>query len=395
VGGMSMTTGDAKATPLEFAYILHLLDHDRMVRHEGGRYGLLPYAFARSHMFKRLARLGETYGFEVLPRRRVCIRSPLGSICHGNIVLILMSPAEIMAQPSRALDLILRACRKARSQGAEIIGLGGLAAVVGGMGRSVQDAMDVPITTGNSYTACAALATFERARQSLGGDFPPDPPVVLGGAGGIAACIAEALAEQGHAPILVGPPAKPLRSLVELLRSRYGAQVEICPDVQPALERSRVVFGASSTGGKIEQRQLRPGSVVIDVAQPRDVVGDEPLRDDVLILDGEIVSLPASNQPPFDFFRLGANRTYACLGELILLALEGRRESFSLGKKLDLRRIREIGALADRHGFGPTDFFSFDKPLPPAALDRFRRTSSDAWSGTPRGHPGHFQGVRP
>lgn len=43
---------------------------------------------------------------------------------------------------------------------------------------------------------------------------------------------------------------------------------------------------------------------------------------------------------------------WACLGETALLALAERYEAFSIGRDLDLRRVKEIYRLAREHGVG-------------------------------------------
>jgi predicted amino acid dehydrogenase len=39
------------------------------------------------------------------------------------------------------------------------------------------------------------------------------------------------------------------------------------------------------------------------------------------------------------------------MAETMVLALEGRRESYSLGKDVQLERVHEIAQLARKHGF--------------------------------------------
>ncbi len=43
--------------------------------------------------------------------------------------------------------------------------------------------------------------------------------------------------------------------------------------------------------------------------------------------------------------------SYACLAETALLAMEGRFESFTLGRKINIERVKEIYALFKKHDF--------------------------------------------
>jgi predicted amino acid dehydrogenase len=61
-------------------------------------------------------------------------------------------------------------------------------------------------------------------------------------------------------------------------------RVTVLSDLAGHLRRNLLVVAASSTGGLLDARLLRPGSVV-DVVSPRDVIAPVSGRDDVLVLD--------------------------------------------------------------------------------------------------------------
>ena len=50
----------------------------------------------------------------------------------------------------------------------------------------------------------------------------------------------------------------------------------------------------------------------------------------------------------------------ACMSETMVLALEERRESYTLGRGIDLAKVREIDALAARAGFELASMRAFD-----------------------------------
>ena len=74
-------------------------------------------------------------------------------------------------------------------------------------------------------------------------------------------------------------------------------------------------------------------------------------RSDVLIVNGGVVSLPGSARLGFDL-GLPARTVYPCMAEPIVLALEGRREGYSLGQSIEVDRVHHIARLAREHGFG-------------------------------------------
>jgi predicted amino acid dehydrogenase len=69
-----------------------------------------------------------------------------------------------------------------------------------------------------------------------------------------------------------------------------------------------------------------------------------------LVISGGIVDVPGRVDLGFDF-GLPAGRAYACMAEVMVLALEGRYESFSLGQRVEMEKVREIARLARKHGF--------------------------------------------
>ena len=134
-----------------------------------------------------------------------------------------------------------------------------------------------------------------------------------------------------------------------------------------------VVTVTSSVGAVIEPQHLRPGSVVCDVARPRDVAAQvAAARQDVLVIDGGIVDVPG----PVDFhfnFGFPPGKAYACMAETMALALEGRFEDYTLGKDIQLERVKEIESIARKHGFRLSGFRSFEKPVTEEQIEQVRR----------------------
>ena len=101
----------------------------------------------------------------------------------------------------------------------------------------------------------------------------------------------------------------------------------------------------------IQPEHLKRDAVVCDVALPPDVssrVTQE--RGDVLVIKGGVVDVPGAVDFGFDF-GLPPGKAYACMAETMVLALEGRYESYSLGKQMRAEQVREIAQLARKHGF--------------------------------------------
>ena len=124
-----------------------------------------------------------------------------------------------------------------------------------------------------------------------------------------------------------------------------------------------VISATNAVRPIIEPAHLGEGAIVCDVALPPDVsprVSRE--RPDVKLIAGGIVDVPQGVDFGFDF-GLPSGKTYACMAETMVLALEGRYENYSLGKWIRPTQTHEIAQLAKRHGFVP----STEGYAPPAA----------------------------
>ena len=130
----------------------------------------------------------------------------------------------------------------------------------------------------------------------------------------------------------------------------------------------------------IRPEHLQTGSVVCDVARPRDVSAMvAAARDDILVIDGGMVDVPG----PVDFhfnFGFPPGKAYACMAETIALALEGRFEDYTLGKYLTRERVEEIGAMAKKHGFRLSGFRSFEREVTPQHIETVRRNAKNSRS---------------
>jgi predicted amino acid dehydrogenase len=125
----------------------------------------------------------------------------------------------------------------------------------------------------------------------------------------------------------------------------------------------------------IHPEDLQPGSVVCDVARPRDVSAMVAgARDDILVIDGGMVDVPGSVDFHFNF-GFPPGRAYACMAETMALALEGRFEDYTVGKEITLARVREITSMAERHGFRLSGFRSFEREVTEAQIDAVRRNA--------------------
>jgi hypothetical protein len=87
------------------------------------------------------------------------------------------------------------------------------------------------------------------------------------------------------------------------------------------------------------------------VARPPDISRAEAaLRPDVLVIESGEVLIPGDVDFGYDI-GLPPRTSYACLAETALLAMEGRFEDYTLGRNIEIERVKEIYRLFKKHGF--------------------------------------------
>ena len=182
------------------------------------------------------------------------------------------------------------------------------------------------------------------------------------------------LAEETLAVRLIGRDEP---RLAELAASVDGkAEVTYTTDAASGLREADIVIAVTSgVDTVVPGDALKPGAVVCDVARPRDVsqkVAKE--RPDVLVIEGGAVEVPG----PVDFhfnFGFPPRTAYAWMAETMLLALEERYESFTLGRDLTVEQVREMGALAEKHGFKLAGFRSFEHQVTDEYIEGVRKAA--------------------
>jgi fatty aldehyde-generating acyl-ACP reductase len=249
--------------------------------------------------------------------------------------------------------------------------LGAYTSVVGDGGVTISRSVKVPVTTGDSYTVASAVEAMKKAAELMDINLSNATLAVVGATGAIGAVAAEILAEDIPHIVLIGKRFDRLAE-VKVRCENVGAEVLVTDDLNTLRQADLVLTVTSAVDAIIQPQHLKPGAVVCDVARPRDVskrVAEQ--RDDVLVFEGGLVEVPG----PVDFhfnFGFPPKTSYACMAETIALALEGRYESYTLGKDLTVAQVKEMNEIARRHGFKLAGFRSFEHAVPDEEVERIR-----------------------
>jgi len=144
---------------------------------------------------------------------------------------------------------------------------------------------------------------------------------------------------------------------VDHKRAARGLAVEACDGPVDAVKGCQVIVGAGPTGGTVPASAIAPGAVVVDVAIPGTLVG--PPGPSVHVLAGEALDYPSHWRKGFwgwlyhVLSGYGPSQVFACLIEPLVLAVEGRTEPYSIGRRLDPKDVNAFGTAARQLGFSP------------------------------------------
>ncbi len=339
----------------KFAFIIHPLEIDDIGR-KFGPLGYLP-AWLQEGFIKMLPpfKVSQITG----------IRSEAGNEAEGWFVGCALTAKQMVTLPEKqVLAKIIRAAKMGAELGAKIVGLGAFTSVVGDGGITVAKHTPVAVTTGNSYTVYTALEGVRYAAKLLEVEMERAHVAVIGAGGSIGSACARLLAPDVKYMTLVGRNESKLQRVSDLILTESGISCKLSTDPNSAIGTADIVITVTSAvEGVVDARALKPGAIVCDVARPRDISRQvAESRDDVLVFEGGVVKVPGNPDFHFDF-GFPAGTSYACMAETMILALEGKYENFSLGKELSLERVRQIGQLAQKHGFKLAGLRSFERAL--------------------------------
>jgi predicted amino acid dehydrogenase len=359
-----------------FAFIIHPIDPKRDVSRK--------FPLLGKYLTVRQINFFSTFFPPLYISEITGIRSQAtGKEIRGWFLACPYTPARMLELPETAVyHKITQTGRLAERLGARVLGLGAFTSVIGDAGLTISRSLSVPVTTGDSYTVAVAVEAVREAARVMEIPLPEAMAAVVGATGAIGSVAAELIAREVGQVTLVGKPesADRLAAVGDRLRAAPAtrAQVRETTSLAALAQADLILSVTSAIDVVIEPEDLRPGAVVCDVARPRDVSARvAAVRDDVLVIDGGMVAVPG----PVDFhfnFGFPPGMAYACMAETMVLALEGRFESYTLGKQISVEQVEEIARLASKHGFRLGGFRSFERAVTPEQIARVKAASARA-----------------
>lgn len=357
-----------------FAFVIHPLSVDYVFKHPQLKYlRFLP---------KRLVERAMANMRPLYLSRMTGIRSPAtGKELEGFLITLGGTPRELMRRKAGfTYRRLIVASRMAQQRGARIMGLGAFTKVVGDAGMTVAYKSDIAITSGNSLTVVATLEAAKQAVIKLGGRVDRGRAIVIGATGSIGSVCSRLIAQAIQDVVLVAPRPEKLIALKQTIEEETpDARVIIATDAGPHLADADLVVTTTTAIGQkvIDVLKLKPGCVVCDVARPPDVAEEDArMRPDVLFLESGEILLPG--EPDFGFdIGLPPGVAYACLAEAAVLAMEGRFENFTLGRNIEMDKVKEMYRLFKKHGLKLEGLSSFGRYITDEDIARMRELADE------------------
>jgi predicted amino acid dehydrogenase len=355
-----------------FAFIIHPIDPKRDVSRK--------FPFLGRHLSERQIDFFSTFFPPVYISEINGITSQAtGKEIKGWFIACPYTPRRMMELPEWAVyRKIIQTGHSAEKLGAQILGLGAFTSVVGDGGVTIAKALDIPVTTGDSYTIATAVEALREAAKVMDIPLKEATAAVVGATGSIGRVCADLLADDVAELVLIGRNVDSLEELRDRLQVRARARLRTSTSMDSLRDAQLILTVTSAIHDVIHPENLQPGSVVCDVARPRDVSAMvAEVRNDILVIDGGMVDVPG----PVDFhfnFGFPPGKAFACMAETIALALDGRFEDYTLGKNITRQRVEEIAAMAAKHGFRLSGFRSFEREVTEAQIEAVRRSARQA-----------------
>lgn len=352
----------------KFCFVIHPLSFDDIARYEPGAKG------KGEPILRKIMEWMPSYSAVHVTG----VRTPDGRETEGWFVAAPLLPQQLVEFPREEVYArVVRAIEIGVELGAQVAGLGAFTAVVGDAGITINERSPIPVTTGNSLTIAAGVQSLFRGARELEIDPASATAVVIGATGSIGSACARLIAANVARVILVARNETRLRKFHEAVSSELGCASEYTTDVAAAVSRAQLVLTATtSTQDVIHPEDLQAGAVVCELSLPHDVSRNvAQQRPDVLVIEGGNMVVPGTprfervREPGTDFdLNLPPRTALACMSETMILALEDRLEPYTLGRGIELAKVVEIAAMAQRCGFELAGMRAFDAAITPEKI---------------------------
>jgi predicted amino acid dehydrogenase len=286
---------------------------------------------------------------------------------EGYVVGIAITSHNVMNWPKEKVRKIISdACLYAQNElKCDLVMLGALTApaTAAGLWLREQPELKIKITTGNTYTAAIAIEGADKAMELAQLEKDKIKMAIVGAAGVIGEAVAKHYSQEGFNLILIEREVSRFKDLEScLVKGKYV----LSDKVSDIINADIIITATSHPEALIVPEYLKKNAIIIDVAEPSDVVEDiEERRPDVISIDAGRVKWEHVDIK----YNLGLPKHvgFACITEGMMQALENDYHDY-IGS-VDMEHLKRTMAWGRKWDFPLADFTCFNKLIP---LNKFK-----------------------
>ncbi len=217
----------------------------------------------------------------------------------GWLCFLQVQPSRLTSSVESTRRKVLQAAKLMEKLNAGLTGLGGLLAALTDKGKWLAEHSPTSVTTGHSYTVANILATLNSVLVRTSTSPSSIHMGIVGAAGSIGSGLSECCSRMDLASLTLFDK-KDLTPLLRTLQEKAKTVIST-GDFERDIPRMDVLLVAtSSIGNLFRHDSLKPGVILIDDSQPKNI---SPAllkrRPDIVALEGGAVSVPPSIRPEY------------------------------------------------------------------------------------------------
>ena len=340
--------------PAEFAFLVHPRDLEDVEK---------KYPFVK--LFSAcLVRFCVKHLWPVIVSPITGLRNKEGKEILGYVVSCPMLASQMIENRSLAVKRIIQVVKLAEKTGAKIVGLGALTSSLTKGGLDIKNKININVTSGYVYTPIIVTEHVFKVIDKLDIDPVRVLVAVVGAGGNIGSNSAKILVEKGIRNLLLidllHRKDKINKLSNELKLINLDVELKLSSKIHDVCQADIIIAATNAPDAVIRSVDLKPGTIIVDDAQPSDIDKEVFIkRDDLLILEGGVINTPGI-ESHFNFGLKNEYDNFSCLGEVLILAHSGLIKNYT-PEEINKDLVDKIKKDADKLDFRVGDFQNYYK----------------------------------
>ncbi len=304
--------------------------------------------------------------FSFIPPRdiyKINITSKSGRQVTGAYIETFIEPDKLTIEHTRKnVCKVMKAVDHAAKLGARIVAMGGFTSIVL-EGKIAGDCLaNTRFTTGNTLTAAFIVKGVEQAAKQLNLPLSRNTFLILGATGDIGLACVNYFKNKVKKLLLCARNKHRLQQLDnDLNDENIAVKSSVC--LNELIGDADVIIGVASSSN-INLAGCKPGVLICDAGYPKNMDSMVDLHTGINLFHGGMGQVTGGYSFMPDYSKEVYSfpvpyLSYGCTLEAVVLALESRYETYSVGKgNITVESMEEIYGLSQKHGIILSPFFN-------------------------------------